>query len=121
MRGNWPGIDASSARRPAAASATPASTAGQRQKQRFDHRLPREPVAASAQRASDRHVAGPRGGACEQQVGDIAARDQQHEADGAQKHLQQRPQIRDEKVLEPERSIVRVPFGACSGFSVWNC
>ena len=47
-----------------------------------------EPPAAGAERAAHRHLARACAGAREQQVGDVDAGDQQHEADRAQQHEQ---------------------------------
>ena len=66
-------------------------------------------IAAGAERAADRDLALARRAAREQQVGDVGARDQQHEADRAGQHEQRRPQIAGQ--LAVHRHEQRAPAG----------
>ena len=57
--------------------------------------LLREPEAAGAERRAYRDLAPPGGGAREQQVGNVRARDQQHEGDRAKQHEQRLTGVAD--------------------------
>ena len=91
-------------------------------------------AAARAQRGADRHLLLPLQRAREQQVGDVGADDEQHEADRAEQHQQRRAQLAaDEGVGErdqvdapvlhlrdtaaPTRAAI-VSISACAGASV---
>ena len=58
------------------------------QQRRFGEQLPNQPPAAGADRQTHGHLLLPRIAACQQQVGDVRAGDQQHDADQRQQHLQ---------------------------------
>ena len=61
------------------------------------------------------------GGADEQQVGDVGAGDQQHEADGADQHEQRRAHVADERLaqrLDAEAAVLaRAPWGTSAVYS----
>ena len=59
-----------------------------------------EPPAPRAEGAPDRHLTTARGGARQQQVGPVGARDQQHQTDGAQQDQQRPAHITDGDVPE---------------------
>jgi len=62
--------------------------------------LPDEPPASGAERTPDRHLAATRGGAGQQQVGPVGARDQEHQANGAEQNEQRPPDIADRGIPE---------------------
>ena len=64
----------------------------------FGHQLPDDPCAARAERLSHRDLPLARDRAREQQVRDVRAGDQQHEADGAEEHEERRPDISRQRV-----------------------
>ncbi len=67
--------------------------AGDRQQQRFRQQLPEQPGAAGADRRPNRELALPHGAPRQQQVGDVAARDQQHQADRRQQARARGPDV----------------------------
>ena len=68
----------------------------QREDEALGEELPDHPAATGAERGANRHFPGPRGPAREQQVGDVAARDEQDEADRAEQDEQALPVVADE-------------------------
>src|SRR5215208_4150203 len=60
--------------------------------------LPDESSAAGTKGSSDRHLTAPRRGAREQQARDVAAGDEQHEADGSEQDEQYGPYATDDDV-----------------------
>ena len=78
----------------------PRHRADHRQQQAFRQQLADEPPAAGAERRPHRELALARGRACEQQVGDVRARDEQHEADGAQQQQQRGPRVFDDVAVQ---------------------
>ena len=68
----------------------------QREDEALGQELPDHPAAAGAERGANRHLPGPRGPAREQQVGDVAARDQQDEADRPEQDEEPLPVVADE-------------------------
>ncbi len=73
-------------------------TAGGREHEALGEQLRDDPSPARAERGADGDFTGPRGGAREQQVGDVDARDQQHEHHGAEEHEQGPTYVSDEHV-----------------------
>ena len=68
----------------------PEHAAGEREDDAFGQQLPDDAAARSADGGADRDLAPAAGRAHQQQVGDVGARDQQHEADGAAVDQQRR-------------------------------
>ena len=66
----------------------------------FGEQLTEQPDAAGTERRSDRQLRLTRGGARQEQVGDIRAGDQQHEANGAEKHEERRSHVAHDHVGE---------------------
>ena len=56
------------------------------QHEAFDQQLPHQPPASRAERRAEADLALTRAGAREQQIGDVGARDEQDDADGAKQH-----------------------------------
>ena len=81
-------------------STRPSDAAGERQQHAFGQQLADDAAAAGADRGADRDLALPAGGADQQQVGDVGAGDQQHEADRAEQHQQRRPHVPHELSLQ---------------------
>ena len=73
---------------PSAASARPNDAAEAGEQEALDQQLTDEPAPAGAERGADRELLDPAGRADEHQVGDVHARDQQHERDGDQQQMQ---------------------------------
>ena len=83
--------------------------------------LPDEPRPPRAHGCPHHELAPARRGACEQQVGDVRAGDQQHECDGPEQHQQRLPRIADHNFLDRhhgdaflgigERILLRQPRG----------
>ena len=69
--------------------------ADQRDDQRLRHQLPGHAPGFGAEREADRQLLLPRLGAHQEQVGDVRARDQQHEADRAEQNPQHRADVAD--------------------------
>ena len=61
-----------------------------------------------AERGADRDLLLPAGGARQQQVGDVGARDQQHERDRAQQHEHRAAHVADDRSTSGTTSIVNV-------------
>ncbi len=78
----------------------PGQAAAGRQHEALGRELPQEPRAAGAERAAHRHLALARGRAREEQVRDVRARDQQHEADRHEQRHERPPRVLDDVVLE---------------------
>ena len=81
-------------------------TAGQRQEHALGEQLTHQPAAPRANRHAHRHLARPRSPACQLQVGDVGASDQQQESDGTQ----QQPKARLH-LAAGDRHIEIVPKG----------
>ena len=73
----------SKSRVPTMAMPRPIDAAGEREQQALDQQLPDDAPARRAHRVAHRHLARPRRRARQQQVGDVGAGDEQHEADRA--------------------------------------
>ena len=73
------------ARRPAQGRQRPPAT---REAQALGQELAYQPAAAGAEREADRHLAGARRRACQQQVAEVRAGDEQHEPGAAEQHPQ---------------------------------
>jgi hypothetical protein len=102
----------------------PHRAAERRQHQALGEELAHEPQAAPAHGGADRDFAVARGGAGEQQVRDVGATDQQHEAHRAEQHEQRGPYLphhslrqRDALGLPAERGwiVVRVALREPAG------
>ena len=74
--------------------------AGERQHDALGQQLADDAAAAGADRRADRDLAPPAGRAHQQQVRDVRARDQQHEADGAGEHRAASAHVADERFLK---------------------
>jgi hypothetical protein len=68
--------------------------------QALGEQLAHQPRAAGAERRPDADFALPCGGAREQEIGDIDARDEQHQQHGADQHEQRRPNLADHQLLQ---------------------
>ena len=68
----------------------------QREDEALGEELPDHAAAAGAERGANRHLPGPRGPARQKQVGDVAAGDQQNEADGPEEDEEPLPVVADE-------------------------
>ena len=75
--------------------------ADDRQHDAFGQQLADDPAARAADRRADRDLAPAAGRAHEQEVRDVGAGDEQHEADGADQHEQRRADVPDERL--PDR------------------
>ena len=84
--------------------AQPEHAADARQQDAFDQQLTHDPPAARAERHADRNLARPLCRPREQQVGDVGAGDQQHEADRAHQRPEDQRNLRagDAVVVENE-------------------
>jgi hypothetical protein len=113
-RGTPSGIDVRSTSTAHQARTTDRRGADDRQDQTFDQQLPDETPASGAERRTDPHFALTGGRAGQQQVRDIRAGNQQHDADGPEQHQHPGPGRRtdqiilkrthaDEPVLVPDR------------------
>ena len=76
----------------------PEQRGGQREHEALGQELADDPRPPGAERRANGQLARPRRAAREQQVGEIAARDQQHEADRAEHHEEPRPIVSDDIV-----------------------
>ena len=93
------------------ASSSARGGAQQRQHDALDQQLADEPPAAGAQAEADGDLLLPRGGAGHQQVGDVRAGDQQHQADHAHQHHQ--------RASSPARAGRTRPAAPGSSASAW--
>ncbi len=84
-------------------STDPSTPAREREDDALRQQLPHQPAAAGADRGAQRNLPLPAGCAHEQQVGDVRARDQEDEADGAEQHVQRRADVGDERFAEELR------------------
>ena len=73
----------------------PERPADDRQQQAFGEQLPDDSPVRGAERGPHRHLLAPPDRARQQQVGDVRAGDQQHEADGRHQHDQRSPHVAD--------------------------
>ena len=87
------GDEASSSADAPKARSRPRGAAGEAQEHALGQELADEPPAAGPQRGADRDLARARRGAGEQQVGDVGAGDEQHEADRAQQEEESRADV----------------------------
>ena len=69
--------------------------------------LTQQPPALRAERGPHRDLALPRGAAREEQVGDVRARDEQHEPDGGHEHEQGGPDVGDHLLLKRNQTHAR--------------
>ncbi len=74
--------------------------AGEREQRPLGHELGEQAAAARAERGADRELLLPRLRAREQQVGEVGARDEQHEPDGALQDPERGRHVADDVVLE---------------------
>ena len=74
---------------PTIESSKPEPAGDERQQHRFDEQLPDDVPSAGAERDADADLVRAMGGARQQQVGDVRAGDQQHEADRAHQRPEQ--------------------------------
>ena len=74
------------------------------QDQRFGEELAHDSAAARTNGGAHRHLPRADAAAREQKVGDVAARDQQHEGDGAEQHEQTLAVVADELLVERLRA-----------------
>ena len=74
-------------------STMPATPPSSTQQQTLDEQLSRDAEARAAERGADRQLARTSNAARENQVGDVGARQQQHEHHDAAKHERRRPQV----------------------------
>ena len=88
----------------------PERAADGREQHAFGEQLRDEARASRAEGPADRHLALPHGRPREQQVGDVRAGDQQHEADGGEQRHERRPDVADEIIVE--RNHAQRPAGA---------
>ena len=84
----------------AIASTSPSDTAERRQQHALGEQLANDALAARADGRANRHLLLPHRGAREQKVRDVAARDEQHEPDGAEQHVQREADVADDLVDE---------------------
>ena len=87
-----------------------------RRADRIEHRrlrqeLPHEPPAPRAERLADRDLAVARGRARQQQVGDVRARDEHDEADGAEEDVERRLHVAHRVVLQRRHAGAHVLVG----------
>ena len=71
-----------------------------REHQTLREHLPHQPRRPGTERRSHANLALARGAARQQQAGDVHARNQQHEADGADQRENRRPEIADQLLVE---------------------
>ena len=100
VRGMASGLVATSRRRPASASPTPAAAPASERMRALGDELDEQAAAARAERGADRELLLPRLRSREQQVGEVRAGDEQHEPDGALQDPQRRRHVADDVVLE---------------------
>ena len=74
----------------------------------FREQLANEPVPAGAERGADRDFLLPSGGAREQQVCDVRARNQQHERHRSEQHEHRPPHVSDDRSSSGTTLIVNV-------------
>ena len=84
---------------PTRASEQAQRPAGERQQHALGHELAEEPAAARAERGPHRELPMPRFRARQQQVGEVRARNQQHESDGRLQHPDRAARAADDLVL----------------------
>jgi len=77
--------------------------AERRHQQALGEHLPDQPAARRADRRPDRELAAARRGAHDQEIGDVRARNQQHERDGAHHRQDRRPHVADDVVEHRDR------------------
>ena len=80
----------------------------EREDDAFGEELPGDPRPARAEGGADGELAGARGAACQQQVGDVAAGDEEHEADRAEKREHAARVVADEIVEHGDRREVEL-------------
>ena len=79
-----------------------------REQHALGQQLTNQAPAPGAERRAHRHLAAPRRGADEQQVRDVRARDQQHEADRTQEHQQSQADVLDQQVVRAHHRRIRI-------------
>ncbi len=72
--------------------------------ERFAEQLTHETRATGTERGADGDFSRARSGASEQKIGDVGARDKEHEADGAEQNEQRRFHFADEKVAQRDHA-----------------
>ena len=95
----------------------PGEAAGGREHQAFGEHLAHQPAALGAKRGAHADLALARGASRQQQVGDVDARDEQHERDRADQREQRRPQLADHLLLQRKSITVRRALRCGSSFS----
>ena len=76
------------------ATTMPSTRADERQQHAFHEQLHHQPAAGGADGEAHRHFSFARAGAGQQQIGEVRARDQQHEAGRAKQHRQRLAELR---------------------------
>ena len=99
IRGRSAGASARRTRRHSERDRNPGDAAEHRQQHAFREQLPNEPPPARAQRHAHRDLALAHGGAREQQVGDVRARDEEHRGHGAEHDPERRTERRADDLL----------------------
>ena len=99
---------------PQAASADADDGGDEREHDAFGEQLADDPAAAGAERCTNGELAGARGAARQQQVGDVAARDEQHEADGAEQR-EHPPRVVADEIVECRHGDVKSSSAASRG------
>ena len=95
------GFAASMARKPAKPSATPSAPPSRARSTPFGEELAQQPETPGAERRANRKLFLSGLGACEQQVREVCARDEQHKGDSALEYPQRRRDSADEILLQP--------------------
>ena len=81
----------------------PQHAAGKRQDDALGQQLAHDAASARADRSAHSNLAAPPGRAHEQQVGDVRAGDQEHEAHGADEDQQRRADVGHERLTHRDR------------------
>ena len=87
--------------------------AQQRQQHAFEDQLSQQSPRARAHRSADGKFATPAFGARQQQVGDVGAGDQQHQADGTEQQIKRRTDVADDVVKQ------RADLGGPAAIGLW--
>ena len=85
------------------------------EQERLGEELPHQPGGAGADGGADRHLAAPADGAGEQEVRDVGAGDEQHEADGADEDPQRTADLADDLLAQRHDAERQLPVGRIDG------
>ena len=112
IRGISPGLMLSNKRTPANPRMRPSSSAGEREREAFRQQLADDLTAACAKSGARGEFALSRRGSCQEQIGDIGARNEENEADSSEQNQKTESAYRRSSTAGATRRRIHHPVAA---------